>query len=96
MFLLDAVKLLSEGAVYIEPPVTDSHLLVEDCPVRAEEGILGEGAFSIASTDMEHLALGLWVSIVTSSSLVVTHEGSLRDRSKDRIVIPWYSRDCTL
>ena len=53
------------GAVNIEPPVADEVVLVEDGSVGAEEAVLGETSSPVSCADVEHLALGLLVSIVT-------------------------------
>jgi len=59
------VQTLSFIAVKVEPPVADEVVLVEDGSVGAEEAVLGEAALTVSCADMEGLALGLRVSIVT-------------------------------
>ena len=49
------------GAVHVEPPVADEVVLVEDGAVGAEEGELG----GLGAADVENLAFGLLVSVVT-------------------------------
>ena len=63
--VVEGVELLSCGAVKVEPPVADEVVLVEDGSVGAEEAVLGETSSPISCADVEHLALGLLVSIVT-------------------------------
>ena len=46
-------------------PIADEVVLVEDGSVWAKEGPLGSGTVSVLSTNVENLALGLGVSIVT-------------------------------
>ena len=52
-------------AVKVEPPIADEVVLVEDGSVGAEEGVLGKATLAISSADVEHLALGFRVSIVS-------------------------------
>ena len=56
---------LGGGAVEVEPPVADEVVLVEESSVGAEEAVLGETSGPVSCADVEHLALGLLVSIVT-------------------------------
>ena len=65
MLILDAVQLLSQGAVHVEPPVADKVLLVEEGPVGAEEAVLDEVGITKVGADVERLALSFGVSIVT-------------------------------
>ncbi len=46
-------------------PVTDEVVLVEDGAVGAEEAVLGEAALAIGGANVEDLALGLGVGIIT-------------------------------
>ena len=56
MLILDAVQLLSQGAVHVEPPVADEVLLVEDGPVGAEEGVGDQAAINVPQgTEVECL-----------------------------------------
>jgi hypothetical protein len=55
-------------AVHVEPPVADEVLLVEDCPIRAEEAVLGQPAAPVVPADVECLALGLSIGVVTCVS----------------------------
>ena len=63
--LVQLVQTLGGGAVKVEPPVADEVVLVEDGSIGAEEAILGQTSLSISSADVECLALGLRISIVT-------------------------------
>lgn len=58
-------KSLSLGTVYIEPPVTDEIFLVEDSSIGAEEGILSKVTLQISGANVEGLAFGLRISIVS-------------------------------
>ena len=88
--VIEAVELLSQGAVHIEPPVAHEVLLVEQGAVGAEEAVLGEAAVAITATDVEGLALSLGVSVVSALSLAVTEEGGVRNLGEDGIIV---SRD---
>ena len=94
MLILDAVQLLSQGAVHVEPPVADGHLLVEDRPIRAEEGVLDVPDSPLVDTDVEDLAFSFGVGIVASRGLVVTGKRGLRCLRKDGVVVPWNPWDC--
>ena len=63
--LVDGVVRLRQGAVHVEPPVTDEVLLVEQSPIGAEETVLGQTTVSEVGTNVEWLAVSLWVSVVT-------------------------------
>ena len=63
--VVEGVELLSGGAVEVEPPVADEVVLVEESSVGAEEAVLGEAASSVSGADVESLALGLGVGVVT-------------------------------
>ena len=60
-----AVWLLYQRAVDVEPPVTDEVLLVEEGSVGAEMRVLDEVGVAEVRTDVESLALGLGVGVVT-------------------------------
>ena len=62
---LSRVSRLYQGAVNIEPPVTDEVLLVEEGSVGAEVRVLDEVGVAEVRTDVESLALGLGVGVVT-------------------------------
>ena len=68
-FQVSGIEAFSERAVHVEPPVADEVVLVEDGSIGTEEAVLGEAALPIAGTNVESLALGFSVSIVTSISL---------------------------
>jgi len=70
-FQISGIETLSKRAVNVEPPVADEVVLVEDGSIGTEEAVLGEAALPIAGTDVESLALGFSISIVTSISLSV-------------------------
>ena len=63
--VVEAVEVLGGGAVEVEPPVADEVVLVEESSVGAEEAVLGEAASSVGGADVESLALGLGVRVVT-------------------------------
>ena len=63
--VVEAVEVLGGGAVEVEPPVADEVVLVEESSVGAEEAVLGEAASSVSGADVESLALGLGVGVVT-------------------------------
>ena len=62
---MSRVSRLYQGAVNIEPPVTDEVLLVEEGSVGTEMGVLDEVGVAEVRTDVEPLALGLGVGVVT-------------------------------
>ena len=66
--------------------------MLEDCAIGAEEAVLGEAAVAVTRADMEGLALGLGVSVVSALGLAVTEEGCVRNLGKDGVIIsgsPW-------
>ena len=63
--VIESIKTFSLRAVKVKPPITNEVVLVEDGAIRAEEGIFGKATFAIVSTDVEDLALGLGISIIT-------------------------------
>ena len=65
VLIIETVEVLGGGAVEVEPPVADEVVLVEESSVGAEEAVLGEAASSVGGADVESLALGLGVSVVT-------------------------------
>ena len=65
VLIIEAVEVLGGGAVEVEPPVADEVVLVEESTVGAEEAVLGQTASSVSSADVESLALGLRVRVVT-------------------------------
>ena len=89
-------EVLGGGAVHVEPPVADEVLLLEECAVGAEEGVLGEAGVAVVGADVESLALGLWVAIVTSVHLSVAGERSLRWDCIYGVVLSRSARDCVL
>ena len=58
------------------PPVADEDLLVEDGPVRTDEGGGVEAALvqRITQTHVVSLTLGLWISVVASEDEAGTGE----------------------
>ena len=68
--VIEAVKTLGLGAVKVEPPVADEVVLVEHGAVGAEEAVLGEATGSVSCADVESLALGLGVRVVTFNKLL--------------------------
>ena len=94
--VIEFVKLLGQGAVHVEPPVADKELLVEQAAVRTEKAVLGEAAAAVAAADVESLALGFRVSVVSALDLSVTEEKSVRNLGKDGIIDSWNSRNVLL
>jgi len=91
--LVEEIIFLGEGAVDIEPPVTDEILLVEDSSVRTEEGVLEKTSNAVIGADVEALAVGLRVAIVPFY-LAVTGEGGVRRHAIHWVILtrlPWYS-----
>ncbi len=64
-FIVQAVKTFGFSTVKVEPPVADEVSLVENGAIGAEEGVLGKAALTISSADMESLAFGLGISIIS-------------------------------
>ena len=48
-------EVLGGGAVHVEPPVADEVLLLEESPVGAEEGELGQTRVAVVGADVESL-----------------------------------------
>ena len=94
--VVEGVEVLSGGAVEVEPPVADEVVLVEEGSVGAEEAVLGETSGTISCADVERLALGLGVRVVTSVHLTLAGEAGLRHLGVDRVVLAWHARDGTL
>ena len=69
--VVDGVETLGLGAVEVEPPIADEVLLVEDGAVGAEEGegaqvgLLGVVLVDAVDADVEGLALGVDVGVVS-------------------------------
>ena len=82
---------LGGGAVEVEPPVADEVVLVEDGSVGAEEAVLGQTAGSIGGTDVEDLALGLGVGVVTSVHLTLARKSGLGDLGIDGVIFSGHS-----
>jgi hypothetical protein len=91
--IVEGVKSFGFGAVKVEPPVTDEVVLVEDGAIGTEEAVLGQTSLAISGTDVEHLALGLGVSVVSSINLSLATESRLRHLGKDGIVLSGDSRN---
>merc|ERR1719430_113353 len=94
--VIKRVEVFSSGAVYIEPPVTYKVLLLEECSIRTEEGVLGETTTSIIGTDMECLTFCLHISIISSIHLTITSERSFRNLTQDWIILPRGAWNCLL
>ena len=77
---------LGLGAVKVEPPVADEVVLVEDGSVGAQEAVLAQTTLGVGGANVEHLALGLRVGIVTAGNLAVARESGLGNVSKDGVV----------
>ena len=91
--VVEGVEVLSGGAVEVEPPVADEVVLVEEGSVGAEEAVLGETSGTISCADVERLALGLGVRVVTSVHLTLAGEAGLRHLGVDRVVLARHARD---
>ena len=91
--VVERVEILGCGAVKVEPPVADEVVLVEEGSVGTEEAVLGETAGSVSCADVEGLAFGLWVSIVTSVNLTVARKSRFGDFGVDGVVFSGHSRD---
>ena len=63
--VVEAVETLGLGTVEVEPPVADEVVLVEESSVGTEEAVLGQTTLAVGGADVEHLALGLGVGVVT-------------------------------
>ena len=81
--LVHPVETLCLGAVTVVPEVTGEVSLVEDCAVRAEEGVES----SWLTADMKHLALSSRVSIVTTRDTPCAGEGGGRYGGEDWVVL---------
>ena len=81
-----AVQILGLGTVKVEPPVADEVVLVEDGAVGAEEAILGEATLSVSGANVEHLALGLGICVVSSIHLSVAGESGFGGFGVDGVV----------
>ena len=84
--VVQAVQTLGLSAVKVEPPVADEVVLVEDGTVGAEEAILGEAALSVSGANVEHLALGLGICVVSSIDLTVAGESGFGGFGVDGVV----------
>ena len=91
--IIESVELFSQGAINIEPPVTDKVLLVEQGSVGTEEAVLGQTALAVVGADVEGLAVGLHVGVVPAVHLTVAQERGLGHLGKDRIVVPGHAGD---
>ena len=91
--IIEAVEVLGSGAVKVEPPVADEVVLVEESSVGAEEAVLGQTSGAVSSADVESLALGLGVRVVTSIHLTVTSEAGLGDLGEDGVILSRHSGD---
>ena len=94
--IIQSIETLGFSAVKVEPPVTDEVVLVEDGSVGAEEAVLGKTSSTISSADVEHLALGFWISIVSSINLSITRKSGFWDLGIDWIIFSGYSRNSFL
>ena len=63
--LVEAVQAFGLGAVKVEPPITNKVTLVENGSVGAQKGIFSESSLTIGGTDVESLAFGLGVGVVS-------------------------------
>ena len=63
--VVEGVEVFGGGAIKVEPPVADEVVLVQESSVGAEEAVLGEPTGAIGRADVECLALGLRVRVVT-------------------------------
>ena len=63
--VVQAVKAFGLSTIKVEPPITDKVVLVENSSVGAEERVFGKTSLTVSSTDVEHLALSLGISVVS-------------------------------
>jgi hypothetical protein len=68
-------------------PKDSSYNLVKDGSVRAEERVLGQTALTIGGTDVENLALGIRVGVVTSVHLACAREPGFGDLGVNGVVL---------
>ena len=94
--IVQPIEVFRGGAVYVEPPVADKVLLLEESAVGAEEGELGQAGVAVVGADVERLALGLGVPVVPSVHLAVAGERGLRWDCIYGIVLSWGARDGVL
>lgn len=94
--VIEAVETLGFGAVKVEPPVADEVVLVEDGSVGAEEAVLGKASSTISGTDVENLALSLWVSVISSINLTIARKSGLWNLGIDGVIFSGDSRNSFL
>ena len=81
-------KFFCQGAVEVVPPVADGFGLVENGLVGTEPGALGDPKVVFVETDVERLALRLWIPVKpTNHMAVVAGKGRVRDDRVDRKVL---------
>ena len=85
--IVAAVQIFGLGAVKVKPPVADEVVLVEDGSVGAQEAVLAKTAQTVGSANVEHLALGLGVGVVTAINLTFAGEAGLGGLSVDGVVL---------
>ena len=96
MFLLleqivvEVIEVLRCAAVHIVPPVAGEVLLLEHRPVGADEAVLDqtEVAGAAGQADVEHLAVGLQVGVISTAHAVLAAEVGVGDRGIDRVIHP--------
>ena len=96
MFLLpeqivvEVIVVLRGAAVHIVPPVTGEVLLLEHRPIGADEAILdqAEVAGAAGQADVEHLAVCLQVSVISSTHAVLAAEVGVWDGGIDGVIHP--------
>ena len=63
--IIQAIKSLGLRAVKVEPPITNEIILVENGSVGAQKWVFGESTLSVSGANVENLALGLRVGIIS-------------------------------
>ena len=81
-------KFFGQGAVEVIPPVADGFGLVENGLVGTKPGVFGDPKVVLVETDVERLALRLWIPVKpTNHMTVVAGKGRVRDDRVDRKVL---------
>ena len=81
-------KFFGQRAVEVIPPVAYGFRLVENGLVGTKPGALGDPKVVFVETDVERLALRLWIPVKpTNHMTVVARKGRVRDDRVDRKVL---------
>ena len=63
--IVQAVETFGLGTVKVEPPITDEVSLIENGTIGAQKGVFGKTTESVSGTNVESLAFGVGIGIVT-------------------------------